>query len=446
MSERVAIIGAGPSGIALLHSFQSAANKGQALPEIVCFEKQEDWGGLWNYTWRTGTDEYGELVHGSMYRHLWSNGPKEALEFADYTFEEHFGRSIPSFPPREVLRDYIMGRAEKSNIKGFVRFRTSVRNVTYNEETKKFTVTACNLLNQTNYSEVFDYVVVASGHFSVPNVPRFEGFETFPGRILHSHDYRDASEFTGKDVLVIGTSYSGEDLALQCYKFGAKSVTLSYRTKPTGFKWPDRISEVPLLTRVQNKTAYFKDGSSKEVDAILLCTGYQHSFPFLSNELKLQCQNKLWIPGLYKGVVWTKNPKLLYLGMQDQFYTFNFFDVEAWYARDVVLQRVKLPSKEEMEEDDLLWQQREAKLQTDEEKIYFQGDHVKALLAETDYPDFNVDAINECFVEWEHDKAENILTYRDKAFKSVMTGTVSPVHHTEWLQATDDSKEAFLAN
>ena len=27
-------------------------------------------------------------VHGSMYRHLWSNGPKECLEFADYTFEE----------------------------------------------------------------------------------------------------------------------------------------------------------------------------------------------------------------------------------------------------------------------------------------------------------------------------------------------------------------------
>ena len=50
----------------------------------------------------------------SMYRFLWSNGPKECLEFADYTFDEHFKRPIPSFPPREVLQDYIVGRAEKS--------------------------------------------------------------------------------------------------------------------------------------------------------------------------------------------------------------------------------------------------------------------------------------------------------------------------------------------
>ena len=45
-----------------------------------------------NYSWRTGLDEHGSPVHNSMYRYLWSNGPKECLEFADYTFEEHFGK------------------------------------------------------------------------------------------------------------------------------------------------------------------------------------------------------------------------------------------------------------------------------------------------------------------------------------------------------------------
>jgi cation diffusion facilitator CzcD-associated flavoprotein CzcO len=45
-----------------------------------------------------------------MYRHLWSNGPKECLEFPDYTFEKHFGKAIPSFPPRPVLRDYLEGK------------------------------------------------------------------------------------------------------------------------------------------------------------------------------------------------------------------------------------------------------------------------------------------------------------------------------------------------
>jgi trimethylamine monooxygenase len=32
-----------------------------------------------------------------MYRFLWSNGPKECLEFPDYSVETHFGRPIPSY-------------------------------------------------------------------------------------------------------------------------------------------------------------------------------------------------------------------------------------------------------------------------------------------------------------------------------------------------------------
>jgi trimethylamine monooxygenase len=70
MTSRVAIIGAGPCGLSQLQAFEQARRKGVDIPEGVCFEKQADWGGLWNYTWRTGLDEYGEPVHGSMYRYL----------------------------------------------------------------------------------------------------------------------------------------------------------------------------------------------------------------------------------------------------------------------------------------------------------------------------------------------------------------------------------------
>ena len=114
---KVAIIGAGPCGLSMLRSFEQAEKNGEKIPEIVCFEKQEDWGGLWNYSWRTGSDQYGDPIPNSMYRYLWSNGPKECLEFADYSFDEHFGKPIPSFPPREVLYDYIIGRVSKGNLK-----------------------------------------------------------------------------------------------------------------------------------------------------------------------------------------------------------------------------------------------------------------------------------------------------------------------------------------
>ncbi|MGD2172943.1 MAG: NAD(P)/FAD-dependent oxidoreductase, partial [Gammaproteobacteria bacterium] len=198
MSKRVAVIGAGPSGLAQLRAFQSAKEKGAEIPDIVCFEKQEDWGGLWRYTWRTGLDEHGEPVHGSMYRYLWSNGPKEGLEFADYFFEDHFGKPIASYPPRAVLFDYIEGRVKKAGVRHWCRFNTPVRHVSYDEGTGMFHVTAHDLEKDVEYTEEFDHVIVATGHFSTPNVPYFKGFETFNGRVLHAHDFRDAMEFKDK--------------------------------------------------------------------------------------------------------------------------------------------------------------------------------------------------------------------------------------------------------
>jgi trimethylamine monooxygenase len=82
-----------------------------------------------------------------------------------------------------------------------------------------------------------------------------------------------------------------------------------------GFKWPKNYEEVPLLIKIDKDTAHFKDGQSKKVDAIIMCTGYLHSFPFLSEDLKLKTYNRMWIPELYKGVVLEKNPKFFYLGM-----------------------------------------------------------------------------------------------------------------------------------
>ncbi len=446
MTFRVAIIGAGPSGLAQLRAFEAAEKQGIKLPEIVCFEKQADWGGMWNYTWRTGLDEYGEPVHGSMYRYLWSNGPKEALEFADYSFEEHFGRPIPSYPPREVLWDYIVGRVKKGNLRRFIRFRSPVRDVIYDDATGKFTVTVRDLANDHVYSEVFDYVVVASGHFSTPNVPEFPGLNKFPGRVLHAHDFRDAAEFAGKTVLCIGSSYSSEDIGTQCYKYGAKEIIFSYRTKPMGFTFPEAFSEVPLMLKVEGKTAHFKDGTSKEVDAIVICTGYQHHFPFLPDELRLKTNNRLWPLGLYKGVAWEKNPKLLYLGMQDQYYTFNMFDAQAWFARDLMFGKVNLPTLEEMKADSQAYRKKEESTTSAAEDIDFQCGYIRDLLGHTDYPDFKPEIMAEQFKEWKHHKEEDVLTYRHHSFRSAITGTLAPPLNTPWMEQLDDRLEAFLAN
>lgn len=444
MTKRIAIIGAGPSGLAQLRSFQAAHARGEPMPELVCFEKQSDYGGLWNYTWRTGLDEHGEPVHCSMYRYLWSNGPKECLEFADYSFDEHFTRPIASYPPRAVLWDYMKGRAEKAGVRKFIRFQSPVRFVRFNEHTQDFTLTIHDHKLDHVYDERFDYVVVATGHFSVPHVPHFDGLETFNGRVLHAHDFRDALEFKDQDLLIVGTSYSAEDIGSQCYKYGARSITISYRTNPMPFSWPDNWHQVPLLSHVHKNIAYFNGQTCKKVDAIIFCTGYKHHFPFLPDDLRLKTDNRLWPLGLYKGVVFEHNPKLFYLGMQDQYYTFNMFDAQAWFVRDVINEHIALPHAESMRQHSHAWRAREEKLKTDEEKICFQGDYVKELISHTDYPRFDIDAVNKTFIEWEHHKRQDIMGFRDQVYRSLMTGTVAKRHHTPWLVAFDDSLEAYL--
>jgi trimethylamine monooxygenase len=446
MTKRVAIIGAGPSGLAQLRAFQSAAAKGADIPEIVCFEKQSNWGGLWNYSWRTGVDEYGEPCHGSMYRYLWSNGPKEGLEFADYSFEEHFGKQIASYPPRAVLFDYIEGRVLKADVRKWIRFSSVIRWVEYDEESGVFTVTVHDLEKDSVYKETFDNVIIASGHFSSPNVPEYPGFDTFNGRIVHAHDFRDAREFAGKDVLVVGASYSAEDIGSQCWKYGAKSITSCYRSAPMGFNWPDNWEEKQGLDHVDGKMVYFKDGSSKAFDAIILCTGYRHHFPFLPDDLRLKTANVLATADLYKGVVFNPNPKMFYLGMQDQWYTFNMFDAQAWYVRDIILGRIALPDAKTMATDVETRVTAEAKNETDNDCIAYQGDYVKELIAETDYPSFDVDAANKAFFQWKKHKKEGIMTFRNNAYVSPITGTLAPPHHTPWKDALDDSMESYLRN
>jgi len=440
---RVAVIGAGPSGLAQLRAFQSAAKKGFEIPDIVCYEKQDNWGGLWNYTWRTGLDEYGEPVHCSMYCYLWSNGPKECLEFADYSFEEHFGKQIPSYPPRAVLFDYLEGRVKKADVRKWIRFRTAVRHVAYDELTCLFSVTAHDLISDHQYTEKFDYVVVATGHFSTPNAPYFDGIETFCGRVLHSHDFRDAREFKDKDVLTIGASFSGEDISSQCWKYGCRSVIISHRDPPTGYKWPENFKEVPLLKKVKQNTCTFEDGFTADVDAIILCTGYLHHFSFMANELKLRTANRLAPANLYKGVVWADNPKLFYLGMQNQYYTFNMFGAQAWYVRDVIMGRIKVPDRGARLADVEDRIARENAGRSIYDGFRYQGEYVQELIADTDYPSFDVQGANMTFYQFQKHKEVDIMEFRNNCYKSVITGSMSQMHHTSWKDEFDDSMENF---
>jgi trimethylamine monooxygenase len=94
-----------------------------------------------------------------------------------------------------------------------------------------------------------------------------------------------------------------------------------------------------------------------------------HHFPFLPDKLRLITENRMWTKNLYQGVCFEHNPAMFYIGMQDQFYTFNMFDAQAWWARDVILGKISVPTLDEMLARSAPWKEREAKIENDEDMI-----------------------------------------------------------------------------
>ena len=94
-----------------------------------------------------------------------------------------------------------------------------------------------------------------------------------------------------------------------------------------------------------------------QVDCIIMATGYLHSYPYLSDSLCLKGPNVLYPPNLYKGTLWMKggNDRMLYVGIQDQYYTWTMFDAQARWAVKFIVGDVKLPSRSEMEADIQEW-------------------------------------------------------------------------------------------
>ena len=99
------------------------------------------------------------------------------------------------------------------------------------------------------------------------------------------------------------------------------------------------------------------DGSSAEVDAIIFCTGYLHHYPYLEENIRLRSPNVLYPHKCYKGIVYTEggNNKVLYCGIQDQYYTYTMFDAVALWAVKYILGEIKLPNKAAMVADWKKW-------------------------------------------------------------------------------------------
>ena len=102
------------------------------------------------------------------------------------------------YPGVDYIFRYIKKFMEHYDLEKYIKFKTWVQNVTFNDETEKFKVIVKDLNTFTETEEVFDYVIVSTGQFNYPNLVSYPGQETFKGQILHSKHFMDASRFKGE--------------------------------------------------------------------------------------------------------------------------------------------------------------------------------------------------------------------------------------------------------
>jgi trimethylamine monooxygenase len=120
------------------------------------------------------------------------------------------------------------------------------------------------------------------------------------------------------------------------------------------------------------------------------------------------------------------------------------FDAQAWFARDIMMGRIALPDAAAVAADIGAWTAREEALSDLPDMIEFQADYISDLLSLTDYPQLDIARTAEIFKAWAQQRDADIVTYRDHAHPSVVTGGMAPLPATPWMQSLDDSLQAFL--
>lgn len=322
--KKIAVIGAGPSGITALKNLLD-----EGL-DAVAFDRNDQVGGNWIFSEK--------LSHSSVFETTHIISSKTLSQYEDFTFDD-FDPRIPDYPSHDQLRRYFQAYAKHFDLYPHIEFETTVVNCErLDEQTWEVTTTK----NGIPQKALFGHLVVCSGHHWDPRRPHYPG--QFNGRQLHSHEFKRAAPFAGKRVLVIGGGNSACDVAVETSRVSARTE-LSWRrgyrifpkfsmgvpTDVMGAKmavfplWlrnrlsdllinftigPNRLYNLPKpatkfgsyhptindellykirhgkvhprpdIERLDGDRVHFKDGTHGEFDVIIACTGYRISHPF----------------------------------------------------------------------------------------------------------------------------------------------------------------------
>ncbi|MFP3921576.1 MAG: flavin-containing monooxygenase [Dichotomicrobium sp.] len=73
------------------------------------------------------------------------------------------------------------------------------------------------------------HVVVATGRERVPVIPRWPGYESFTGTMLHAADFGNVEAYRDRSILVVGGGNSGIDVLNHLVRIGTRDLWVSVR-------------------------------------------------------------------------------------------------------------------------------------------------------------------------------------------------------------------------
>ncbi|XP_022857925.1 flavin-containing monooxygenase FMO GS-OX5-like, partial [Olea europaea var. sylvestris] len=297
-----------------------------------------------------GLDPNREIVHSSLYSSLCTNFPRQLMGFSDYPFEIRKNGELKTFPGHEEVLKFLNEFARDFGLDELIRFNTEV--VRVKRVNDKWIVESRTKTNDLNLEEAFDAVVVCNGHYTQPRIAvDIPGIEKWPGKQIHSHNYRVPEPFQDQVVVVIGHSASAHDISKEIAKL-AKEVHLSSRSpnvKVSKLDYHDNTWQHSKIERVyESGEVSFQDGASVHADIILHCTGFNYDFPFLETNGIVTVDDRRVGP-LYKHVFPPKlSPTLSFIGIPYAVVVFHMVEFQARWVASVLSGKVLIPSEEEM--------------------------------------------------------------------------------------------------
>ncbi|WP_278264172.1 NAD(P)/FAD-dependent oxidoreductase [Nocardia sp. AG03] len=177
------VVGAGFGGIGAAIELDRLG-----LRDFLILEREDDLGGTW---------------HVNRY-------PGLAVDIASVTYSYSFEPNpfwSRLFAPGAELKKYAEHVADKYGLRARMRFGTVVDGARWDEDNEQWVVSVAG--GETLTAR---YLLTATGFLSQPYTPPFPGIESFAGKIIHTTDWDDSYDLTGRRAAIIGTGATAVQL------------------------------------------------------------------------------------------------------------------------------------------------------------------------------------------------------------------------------------------